>query len=204
MLINWGRCRLTLPRFSLIITLIILWLNFPFLADAGDDNTVVNSQEQLEKIYLEIQDFINRSVGGIKIEPPPLVKLADKDEVQFKFVQNTGRAMDVIGFYQPSYPEQIYILAGYSKIKTAAVLCHEYTHAWQSRNCPIQEVALQEGFATWVEYKYLLSRQQFQLAQQLRRLSDQGYGAGLKNILELEAKLGIPKLIEWVKTKENF
>jgi hypothetical protein len=193
----------TLPRLCFIMAVTIWLLNFSLLAKAAPD-TIITSQEQLESIYQEIQGFIYHALGGIKIDPPPLVKLADKDEIQFKFVQDTGTGMEVIGFYQPFYPEQIYVLGGYSRIRCASVLCHEYTHAWQSRNCPLQEVALREGFATWVEYKYLFAHQQYQMAQTLRNLEDPDYREGLTKCLVLEARLGIPKLIEWVKTAEKF
>lgn len=165
--------------------------------------TGVFDQARLDTVYQQVQKFINSYLGGIAIKPPPPAQLADKDELQTKFIEG-GRAMDVGGFYQPYNPEKIYILSGDTDVETAATLVHEYTHAWQSRNCPSQDRALTEGFASWVEYKYLVSRGETYKAQALTRKPDPDYGAALVKFLELEKKLKPEGVIRYVQENAQF
>lgn len=166
--------------------------------------TGVFKPEQIETIYREVQAYICNSFGGIAVTPPPFVKIVDLDEISFQFNEGSGRNMEIVGFYRPYDPEQIYILSGYQAITCASTLCHEYTHAWQSRNCPPQDRALKEGFASWVQYKYLLSKRENKKAECIRNSTQPDYGDGVRKCLELESKLGIPGLIEYVKTQKNF
>jgi len=171
---------------------------------ASCKQTGVSGQAEALKLYAEIQAFIKGTLGGIAITPWPPVQAVDKDELQTRFSEG-GRSMNVGGFYRPYNPEMIYILSYEPKLDAGAVLAHEYTHAWQTRNCPQQDRALVEGFASWVEYKYLVSKGERAKAEQLKRKSDPDYGASLVKLLELEKKLGTPaKLIEWVRTAKKI
>ncbi len=159
--------------------------------------TAVLSQEQLERLYERVKGFLRTE--KLLVPNPPPVKLADKDEIQTKFTRS-GRAMDVAGFYSPYNPEEIFILSGQTEETCAATMVHEYTHAWQSRNCPSQDRAVTEGFASWVEYHYLMSVGRSYEAQSLTRKSDPDYGASLQTLLEMEKKVGKAGVIEFAKT----
>ncbi len=165
--------------------------------------TGIFHQEQLEQIYTSVRKFVQNTLKGLSITPPPPVKLADLDEIQTKFSE-TGRSMEVGGFYRPYNPEMIYILSGYQPEECAAVLVHEYTHAWQSRNCPLQDRALKEGFATWVEYKYLMSIGRPRKAFRLTQKNDPDYGASLIKLLAYEKKTNPHKVIEYARTHKKL
>ncbi|MBI3928717.1 MAG: hypothetical protein HY319_24470 [Armatimonadetes bacterium] len=165
--------------------------------------TGVFDQKQLDRIYTEVQQFVKVALKGIQIQPPPPVQLVDKDELQTKFTEG-GRSMDVGGFYRPYNPEMIYVLTGYQPLECAATMVHEYTHAWQSRNCTSQDRAVTEGFASWVEYKYLMSRGERSEAEQLKRKSNPDYGEALLKFLELEKKLGTPGVIKFARESPKF
>ena len=160
-------------------------------------STAVLEQAQLEQLYDRVKGFL-RTEKLLVADPPP-VKLADKDEIQTKFTRS-GRAMEVAGFYSPYNPEEIYILSGQSREKCSATMVHEYIHAWQSRNCPSQDRAVKEGFASWVEYHYLVSVGRRHDAQALTRKSDPDYGASLKVLLEMESKVGKEGVIKFAQT----
>ncbi len=171
---------------------------------ASCKKTGITSQADALKLYAEVQTFIKGTLGGIAITPWPPVQCVDKDELQTKFSEG-GRSMNVGGFYRPYNPEMIYILSYEPRLEAGAVLAHEYTHAWQTRNCPQQDRAVTEGFASWVEYKYLLSKGERAQAEQIKQKNDPDYGAALVKILEQEKKLGSPaKLIEWARTAKKL
>lgn len=159
--------------------------------------TRVLDQAQLESVYSRVKAFLGTQKLLLPNLPP--VKLANKDEIQTKFSES-GRAMDVAGFYSPYNPEQIYVLSGQTVDECAATLTHEYVHAWQSRNCPSQDRALTEGFASWVEYKFLMAEGRRAQAERLLRRNDPDYGASLKSLLEMEGKVGAEGVIKFAKT----
>ena len=158
-------------------------------------------QDQLEGIYDRVEGFLRTE--GLLVPNPPPVKIADKDEIQTKFTRS-GRSMDVAGFYSPYNPEEIFILSGQSAEECASTMAHEYTHAWQSRNCPSQDRAVSEGFASWVQYHYLVSAGRQREAQSLTRKTDPDYGASLVKLLEMEKKVGKKGVIEFAKTATSF
>lgn len=166
---------------------------------AGCKSTKILTQAQLEDVYKKVKVFLKSDPAGLMVSDPPPVKLADKDEIQTKFTRS-GRAMDVAGFYSPYNPEEIFILSGQSPDSCGATIVHEYAHAWQSRNCPSQDRAVTEGFASWVEYRYLMSLGQTQTAQQLTRKSDPDYGASLIKLLEMEKQVGVDGVVKFAKT----
>jgi hypothetical protein len=168
----------------------------------GCKRTGIFRQDALEAIYKDVLAYLGTSLK-MKVDRPPPVQIADYDEIQTKFVEG-GRSMEVAGFYRPFAPEMIYILSGYQKVRVTSTLCHEYTHAWQSRNCPLQDRALKEGFACWVQYRYLINCKERAEADALLRCSDPDYGESLVKCLDLERRLGIDGLLRFVKKENNF
>lgn len=161
--------------------------------------TRILTQEQAEEVYDKVKRYLKAHPAKLLVKDPPPVQIADKDEIQTKFVES-GRAMNVAGSYQPYNPEQILILSGLTPSDCAATQIHEYTHAWQSRNCPSQDRALTEGFASWVEYHYLVSIGRQREATNLTRKSDPDYGASLIKLLEMEQKMGPTGIVKFAKT----
>ena len=147
----------------------------------------------------QVLNFLQSQLGSATLPP---IRMCDKDELQTKMNEH-GRAVDVIGFYSPYNPEQVYLLTGVPPIELQSTMTHEYTHAWQSRNCPQQDRALSEGFACWVTYKFLLSKNETSRAERIRRHQDPDYGASLNKLLEREQRIGAKALVEWVKKARN-
>ena len=163
--------------------------------------TRILTQEQLEGLYDNVKSFLSRDPAGVVVNFTLPVQLADKDEIQTKMIER-GRAMAVLGFYSPYNPEKIYILSGQTDIDSGATLVHEYTHAWQSRNCPSQDRALKEGFASYMEYRYLVSRGQKNKAMNLTRKNDPDYGESLAKLLEMEKKVGVAGVVKYATTEK--
>ena len=163
----------------------------------------VFSQTELDSIFAKIRKYVDKELGGEVVSPSLYVQIADKDELQTKLNEG-GRAVDANGFYQPYNPEKIYILTGLTRGDCSGVAAHEYTHAWQSRNCPSQDRALTEGFACWVQYHYLVSAGFRDDAKDLLGRSDADYGQSLHKLLEMEKKVGMKKVIEFARTARDL
>ncbi|MEW6281603.1 MAG: hypothetical protein AB1758_23535 [Candidatus Eremiobacterota bacterium] len=160
--------------------------------------TGVSSQAQAEKLYKDIVRFVDGLLGA-NVKPLPPVRLCDVDELQTRHMEG-GRAIQVAGFYQAYNPEQIYLMSYEMPIRCGATLAHEYTHAWQSRHSVQQDRALKEGFASWVEYHYLVSQHRTDLAESLRRCPDPDYGASLNKLLEIERSKGRAEVLKLGRT----
>jgi len=165
--------------------------------------TRIFTQAELESLYDGVKQFLKTDEAQVMVNFELPVKLADKDEFDTKHNEG-GRAISAVGFYSPYNPEQIYILSGRERTECAATLVHEYTHAWQSRNCPSQDRALSEGFACWIQYRYLQSIGQKALAHNITLISDPDYGASLKQLLEMEKTLGVKGIVEFAKTNQKL
>lgn len=166
-------------------------------------STRILTQPQLESLYDGVQAFLKADPTGVMVNYHLPVQIADKDEIQTKMIEG-GRAVSVEGFYSPYNPEKIYILSGQTKDSAGSTLVHEYTHAWQSRNCPSQDRALKEGFASYIAYRYLMHVGQPGMARQLTRHSDPDYGASLVKLLEMEKQKGVKGVMEFVKTARQL
>lgn len=163
----------------------------------------VFTQAQLDKAYADAMKFLKADATGIWVANAPPAQIADKDEIQTKFTES-GLSISVSGFYQPYNPEAIYILSGQTPDKCAATIVHEYTHSWQSRNCPSQDRALKEGFASWMEYRYLMARGRTSQANALTRKSNPDYGASLQQLLKMEKKVGVEGILKFVQTEREL
>lgn len=146
----------------------------------------------------EADAFLTRMLGPKFTGNLPPIQLVDLDEMQTKSNEG-GRAVDAIAFYRPYNPEMVYVLTGETELDSCEHLVHELTHAWQSRACPSQDRALKEGFASWMQYQYLLSKGARQQASALPMHQDPDYGASLAYLLKREATLGQAKFLQAVQ-----
>jgi len=137
---------------------------------------------------------------GVTIPRDILLKVRPREEVQVQYISSGGRSIQVGGYYQPCDPEQIWIIAGQSRISTIADMAHELAHAWQSTYAPPQDRTITEGFAMWCEYKVLLLLGAREKAASLLRLDDEDYGKGLRLFLAIESKSGASGVLEYAKT----
>ncbi len=156
---------------------------------------------QARVFYNEVRTWVARLIGGKQRVPD--IQVVDKDEIQTKMVES-GRAVQVLGFYRAYNPEMIYVLSGHSKPELAPIVAHEYVHAWQSENCPAQDRSLTEGFATWVQYKYLMSQGKTVEARGLINSGRPDYDEGLNACLKIEKQKGVKGLLKYVTTETKI
>ena len=166
--------------------------------------TGIFSDTQAIGLQKEVVNFLQSQLGPTALNPCPPIRMCDKDELQTKFIEH-GRAMNVGGFYSPYNPEMVYLLTGESAIELQSTMAHEYTHAWQSRNCGQQDRAVTEGFATYIQYKFLVSKGKMHMAERLTRHQDPDYGASLNKLLEREKSMGgVKNVVEWAKKARSL
>lgn len=160
--------------------------------------TGVFSPSRVQLIAKEANAYLARILGPKFTKSLPPIQLVDQDEMQTKFNEG-GRVVDAIAFYQAYNPELVYVLTGVTEMEISHHLVHELTHAWQSRACPSQDRALVEGFATWMEYQFLLSKGEQAEARRLTRHQDPDYGASLVHLLARSQALGQAKFLEQIQ-----
>lgn len=164
----------------------------------------IDTTAEIETLYKEIQNFV-QTLTGVKVDASTVpVRLVQADELDTRFAESSGRSFRAHAFYRAYNPEMIYVLSGHSAYDLGPTLAHEYTHAWQSRVCPPQDRMVTEGFASWVGYKYALSKGYSEQAQQMLRARDPDYGEGLKHCLEIEKRAGVKGLVEFVRKASKF
>lgn len=94
----------------------------------------------------------------------------------------------------------IYILKGLTKNEFQAVTAHEYTHAWQTINCPQnQSLLMKEGFACWIQYQVYKKIGDKRGAEDIEKRDDPVYGEGFKKVRQLAKEKGYVGLLQYVK-----
>jgi hypothetical protein len=163
----------------------------------------IDTPQEMDALYRDVQRFVE-GLTGLKVDKLPPVLLVASDEMDTKFAESSGRSLRAHAFYKPYNPEIIYVLSGHSAYDLGPTLAHEFTHAWQSRHCPSQDRMVTEGFASWVGYKYALTKGYREQASQMLGARDPDYGEGLKHCLEIEKSSGVKGLVEWVRKNAKF
>ena len=106
----------------------------------------------------------------------------------------------VVGlFIRQGHKRVMYVLSGLPQILLTQTIAHEWAHAWQGENCPLLESPqVREGFAEWVAYKMLQAMGAVKKLALLER-QDGFYGAGLRQMLELERRDGVSGVIAFCR-----
>ncbi|GEM_PF-1444795 len=185
--------------FAITVILIVIVGGMLIYASAESSGAeTVNDDAEGLSCFLEAKRLL--SSIGISIPREILLKVRPREEVQVQYINAGGRSIMVGGYYQPYGPEEIWIVAGQSRIDAIGDMAHELAHAWQSTYAPPQDRTIREGFATWCEYKVLILLDAKEKAAALLKLDDEDYGKGLKLYLRIEAKSGNSGVIEYAKT----
>ncbi len=163
----------------------------------------IDTPAKADALYKEVQSFV-QTLTGVKVDGAPPLRLVQSDELDTRFAESSGRSFRAHAFYQPYNPEMIYLLTGHSAIDLGPTLAHEFTHAWQSRTCPPQDRMVTEGFASWVGYKFAVSKGYHEQARGMLGARDPDYGEGLKRCLEIEKKSGVKGLVKFVREAASF
>lgn len=171
------------------LLLVLLLCAVPAFADE-----VVQGDEDGAAWFARTRELVARL--GITVPRNILLKVRPADEVQVHHNTGGGRSIEVGGYYQAYNPETIWVVAGQSPAATMATLAHEYAHAWQSTESPLQDRTVSEGFARWVEYRVLGMIGQEARARALAASPDPDYGAGLRLFLAVEEKGGAEAVVK--------
>jgi hypothetical protein len=109
----------------------------------------------------------------------------------------------VVGlFIRKGRKRVMYLLSGLPQILLIQTVAHEWAHAWHGENCPLLESPLiREGFAEWVAYKTLQAMGAVK-KMALMEQRDGLYGEGLRKMLELERRGGVPGVLDFCRRSE--
>ncbi len=111
--------------------------------------------------------------------------------------------VNVVGlFARKGHKRVMYILSGLPQILLIQTVVHEWAHAWQGENCPLlQDPLVREGFAEWAAYKTL---QAMGAVKKMTLMEQQSglYGEGLRAMLKLEQREGVPGVLNFCRRAE--
>ncbi len=103
---------------------------------------------------------------------------------------------NVLGQYSIKWRE-IKIDRAQSIIITLAVISHEFAHAWQQANYPqIDSLTYIEGFATWIQYKFVEYMGYQKAAEIIVAMTPDLYRRGFHYFREAEGDYGFPSGIK--------
>jgi hypothetical protein len=153
--------------------------------------------EQLDSILKEVSAAL---YGKYAMQVPCALQVMSVDETELQHIAHDENLADaaIAGLY---WRQKIYIQYGLSTSRIHEVMAHEFTHAWQIYNCPLdQEQLLIEGFAEWVAYKYSQGRTS---GGSFTNKGNTVYGRGLNFFLDMEKKLGEKAVFDYVKKNKS-
>jgi len=113
-----------------------------------------------------------------------------------------GRGRVVGLFVHKGRKRVMYVLSGLPQTLLIQTVAHEWAHAWQGENCPLlQDPLVREGFAEWAAYKTL---QEMGAIKKMTLMAQQNglYGEGLRQMLKLEQRDGVPGVLAFCRRAE--
>lgn len=157
------------------------------------------------KLFQEMREFL-RSEFGVYIDHPIKMQLVNADKLQHidTGTSTEGKRRGLFEMKSQNEYYTVYMLYGLTKNAFQAVAAHEYTHAWQSENCPPDQTdLLAEGFARWIEYQIYKKMGDRIETKLLEKENDPVYGKGFKKMREIARKKGYYGLLQYVKTQKS-
>jgi len=157
------------------------------------------------RLFKEMREFL-KSEFGIYIDHSIELRLVRTDQLEQLGTEKStkGRRRGLFECKSQCNYYTIYMLYGLTENAFQAVAAHEYTHAWQSENCPPDQTELlTEGLARWVEYQVYKKIGDFHAAKMIETDNDPVYGKGFKKIREIVRKKGYYGLLQYVKTQKS-
>ena len=96
---------------------------------------------------------------------------------------------------------QILIRPGMSTARFSALLAHELVHAYQrEQNILVENQALREGMARWVEFHFLKDRDRGE-SEKLLAIKHYTFGKSIESILTYENQNGRDATLLWLRTQ---
>lgn len=169
---------------------------------ADDTPSVIETQEDAEKIFEKAKDKLDEKFG-MRFNLPIQVKMVTIEEMDRVAKNRINK--NIVGLHSfRDGVHYIFMVKGKGRDPFYGTMCHEMTHAWQEENCSDQSDVLEEGLARWVEIKMLMWDGACRYAQLIHQNTrGETYGVGYRYILTLEDKFGTKGVLEEVKKLQD-
>lgn len=168
--------------------------------------------KQIEKIMEEVKGLLARHLD-MTVETPYTLRVEalnnnsfmDAKKAKLGHAAGSPLTGSELGLYRLSQDSngsksEIFLLYGLPIELIYETAAHEYAHAWQAENCPLnQSSEIREGFAQWVAGQVLALKGYSTALEKLEARRDRPYGTGYQRIKSVENTLGREALIEYVK-----
>ena len=188
-----------MKKSNLLLFLIVFILTFIPKVVFSAPTDIIDDPSQMDSLIPKVKATLAKEFG-IFVNLPVRYFLVKGEELD-RVYSGTYRGSEIGLHRYVNGAHEIYIMKGMSEDSFEATLAHELTHAWQIERCvPEQDKIVREGFARWIEYKYLDLIGAYVLANSVKRDADPVYGVGFKKMLDLEDKVGAKEMINKIKT----
>lgn len=188
-----------MKKSSFLLFLILFILAFIPKIVFSAPTDIINDASQMEPLIPKVKATLAKEFG-IFVNLPVKYYLVKGEELD-KVYSGTYRGSEIGLHTFRGGVHEIYIMKGMSEDSVEATLAHELTHAWQMERCVSnQDRVVKEGFARWIEYKYLDLSGAYIMANSVKGDADPVYGVGLKKMFELEDKIGEKEMPNKIRT----
>jgi hypothetical protein len=189
-----------LCRSNILLIIIMLVFAMPLIAQAASDIPLVIEKPEQAKVMQSRALSMLKGKLGMSYRLPIEVKLVTGAEIDKKISDSPYKGNSTGIYCFENGKHVVYMMKDTGSDDFFGVICHELTHAWQSENCPGQDIILKEGLAQWVQYKCLMWDGAYIKANAINQnLADPVYGVGYRFVQRLEDKYKEKGVLEAVK-----
>ena len=162
------------------------------------DSRRVTHDGEYSRLYREMQDRARDRLGLVLEREPPLVVESEAELRSRPGITGHHDAVTGIFVRDRLGRGSIHILTELTASRAAAVLAHEFAHAWQAERCPEeQSLRLREGFAEWVAWRVLEGWDGGESEREIIAARTDEYGLGFRWFRDLEASRGTSFAVWW-------
>jgi len=188
-------------RKKLILLIVFILLACFTELNAAVINAVTDSQTATNLFYKAV-GYVNNL--GLKVNGKVAFFAVDEKTLDSLCEGSPYKGVELGLYMYKNWVHNIFAMYGLDPDRFMSTCAHEYTHAWQSENCPKdQDDVLREGFARWCEIKVLEADGAAMEAERYRQSFDPVYGNGYRLLLVYEDKNGQQAVIDLVKRIHN-
>lgn len=178
---------------------VFLLLGSLALAKTNPQDRIVNDEESAKVCVANAKLFLG--ILGIKIDRDILIRVEKLDDLQREAGRGYTSAGNTLAFYRAHSPESIWLPKGYAISELTPYVAHEMVHAWQTTNCPLQDIAIQEGLAQWAGLKVCQMTKRNDLAPRFMVYgNDVQIAKMIQYFIQLERKGGFKAVLDYAKT----
>ena len=184
---------------GLCFTFFFLFLTSFACAQTNPLDRIVNDEESAKVCVANAKFALG--ILGIKIDRDILIRVENLDDLQREAGRGHRSGGNTLAFYRAHSPEAIWLPKGYKVSELTPYVAHELVHAWQSTNCPLQDVAIEEGLAEWAGMKTCqITRRPDLVPRFLNYGNDVQVNKMIQYFIQLEKKGGFKAVLDYAKT----